>query len=135
MTDISRRSFFGRMASAVAGVALLDVDPEKLLWVPGAKTIFLPPAPTIRKPPLFGPLDQIDTVALEERGGLRRVAETGRFIEMPDRYRITLDTGESMTFNDRWEPTAGFRDGKQLTDREKALVAQRMFPAGSRRRY
>jgi hypothetical protein len=37
---LSRRGFLGLTAAAVAAYAL---DPERLLWVPGAKTIFLPP--------------------------------------------------------------------------------------------
>lgn len=38
--DMNRRSFFGSLAALTAGMAL---DPERLLWVPGQKTIFLPP--------------------------------------------------------------------------------------------
>lgn len=37
---IGRRGFLGAMATAAAGMTL---DPERLLWVPGAKTFFLPP--------------------------------------------------------------------------------------------
>jgi hypothetical protein len=37
--ELSRRGFFGTLTAAVAGFAL---DPERLLWVPGQKTIFLP---------------------------------------------------------------------------------------------
>src|SRR5207244_5423855 len=29
------------------GAATLAVDPERLLWTPGAKTIFIPPAPRL----------------------------------------------------------------------------------------
>lgn len=36
-----RRAFLGLLAASFAGVAL---DPERALWVPGAKTIFLPAA-------------------------------------------------------------------------------------------
>jgi hypothetical protein len=38
---LTRRNFFKLGAAAVATMAL---DPEKLLWTPGEKTIFLPPA-------------------------------------------------------------------------------------------
>ena len=41
MTD--RRAFLGLLTAAAAGLVL---DPERLLWVPGRKTIFvMPPAP------------------------------------------------------------------------------------------
>ena len=38
---MNRRAF---LASLLATAAL---DPEKLLWVPGARTIFVPPAPRV----------------------------------------------------------------------------------------
>jgi len=36
---MNRRAFLATLATAAAGLAL---DPERLLWVPGAKTIFMP---------------------------------------------------------------------------------------------
>jgi hypothetical protein len=36
---LTRRGFLGTLAAAAAGMAL---DPERLLWAPGQKTIFLP---------------------------------------------------------------------------------------------
>ena len=39
MTSVTRRGFFGAIAAAAVGLAL---DPDRLLWVPGQKTIFLP---------------------------------------------------------------------------------------------
>lgn len=38
---MNRRSFLQR---AMFGAAALAVDPERLLWTPGKKTIFIPPA-------------------------------------------------------------------------------------------
>lgn len=38
---MNRRSF---LSSAIASVAALAIDPERLLWVPGAKKIFIPPS-------------------------------------------------------------------------------------------
>ncbi len=35
----SRRGFLGGLAALIAGSA---IDPERLLWVPGKKTIFVP---------------------------------------------------------------------------------------------
>jgi hypothetical protein len=37
---MNRRAFLTTLAAGLAGAAL---DPERLLWVPGKKTIFLPP--------------------------------------------------------------------------------------------
>jgi hypothetical protein len=38
---LSRRAFLGLLTAATVGAATLDLD--KLLWIPGTKTIFLPP--------------------------------------------------------------------------------------------
>lgn len=40
MDGMNRRAFLSTLAAALTGAAL---DPERLLWVPGKKTIFLPP--------------------------------------------------------------------------------------------
>lgn len=48
---MNRRAFFQRVLGGVAAATvapLLELDPERALWVPGKKTIFLPPAPTIQ---------------------------------------------------------------------------------------
>ena len=39
---LTRRGFLGALAAGAAGLA---IDPEQLLWRPGAKTFFLPPNP------------------------------------------------------------------------------------------
>lgn len=44
---MDRRGFLKLLASGAVGAA---VDVDKLLWIPGAKTIFLPPAPAIATP-------------------------------------------------------------------------------------
>jgi len=41
---MNRRGFLG---SLLGGVAALALDPERLLWVPGAKKIFIPAAPVV----------------------------------------------------------------------------------------
>lgn len=38
---MNRRGF---LASAIAAVGTLAIDPERLIWTPGAKTIFVPAA-------------------------------------------------------------------------------------------
>lgn len=47
MGNISRRGFLGAIAAATAAAFATELDPEKLLWVPGAKTFFIPDAPRI----------------------------------------------------------------------------------------
>lgn len=39
---MNRRSF---LSTLLGGATTLALDPERALWVPGAKTIFIPPAP------------------------------------------------------------------------------------------
>ena len=54
--ELNRRTFLGTLVAGTAGaVAGLTFDPERLLWVPGAKTIFLPPVAR------YGSLDAIAT--------------------------------------------------------------------------
>lgn len=48
MNSLSRRAFLGWLAGTAAGAALAPtLDLDKLLWVPGEKTIFLPPEPAL----------------------------------------------------------------------------------------
>ena len=42
---VTRRSFIGLSAAALAAFTL---DPDRLLWRPGAKTIFIPPPSRVR---------------------------------------------------------------------------------------
>lgn len=44
---MNRRAFLSTLAAGLAGAAL---DPERLLWRPGAKAIFLPPKPSLLAP-------------------------------------------------------------------------------------
>lgn len=52
MADIARRGFLKLLGSTAAGatglLASAAFDPERLLWVPGRKTIFLPSRPPNR---------------------------------------------------------------------------------------
>lgn len=51
----SRRGFLGAIAAA------LVLDPERALWVPGAKKIFLPPAP---RPVVLHPMFNVGDVVV-----------------------------------------------------------------------
>jgi len=44
MQPLNRRGF---LQSGIAAASALAVDPERLLWTPGAKTIFIPPPPKV----------------------------------------------------------------------------------------
>ncbi len=55
---MKRRNFLAMAATALAGLA---IDPEKLLWTPGAKKIFIPAAPR--------PIQAGDLIRLEYRTG------------------------------------------------------------------
>jgi hypothetical protein len=70
---LSRRVFFGLAAGAAAGMAL---DPEQLLWVPGAKTIFLPT-----------PKQEIRSAVSLQRGDIFTIE--GVFSVNPATYRHT----------------------------------------------
>lgn len=49
MADMNRRGFFGRLAAgAAAVVAASELDPDFLVWKPGAKTVFIPPAKAVQ---------------------------------------------------------------------------------------
>lgn len=41
MNGMNRRSFLSLLSTAMV------LDPERLLWIPGKKTIFIPPAPPL----------------------------------------------------------------------------------------
>lgn len=51
---IDRRAFLRVLAAVSAGAVL---DPERLLWVPGAKTMFMPPLAVISRGNTLIPFD------------------------------------------------------------------------------
>lgn len=123
----TRRGFLATLAGAIASAAALGIDdPEKLLWVPGQKTIFIPePPPTIVLPPEPKPL-----ATLFEIGG--PIYENGPRLYSPDlysrdRYRITTG-GKDVVFDSNWKPTQGWdrRERRAFTDEERAQLARDM---------
>jgi hypothetical protein len=94
---MNRRNFLTALGLGAAGLVL---DPERLLWVPGQKTIFLPPT-TILAPP---------AISLEEI----RITE-GRWVDNPfepeaaGRYVVAVRDGlygrtRRYEFDSRWRP-------------------------------
>lgn len=86
---MNRRDFVKTILQGVAAAAVAsDLDPERLLWKPGAKTIFLPaptPVEVVEPVKLF---TSQDAVRLERRSLRRLTAEEAG---QPGRYRIDLN--------------------------------------------
>lgn len=59
---INRRQFIQAISAGIAGTYALD--PEKLLWIPGQKTIFLPPARELIWASLVSPIEMNNTLEL-----------------------------------------------------------------------
>jgi hypothetical protein len=92
--SMDRRSFFRRALGAVtAAAAVLEIDPERLLWTP-TKTFFIPDAPAIKNvkivPATVADMEQATKGGLEEilrhnrelgvDGGIVRVTSVGRCV-------------------------------------------------------
>jgi hypothetical protein len=88
---MNRRNFL----ASLAAVAVLD--PEKLLWIRGEKTIFIPPAPAIVAP--WGPIIGINLEATREAGrfhnGLRGHGDSISVVQYSE-----LDEGCRLAFNE-----------------------------------
>jgi hypothetical protein len=65
MKKVSRRGFLSLLAAATATAATAAVDPEKLLWEPGKRTIFIPEVvvPKNAQAPLDAPKSLITDAA------------------------------------------------------------------------
>ena len=74
---MDRRSFLS------AFIAAAVLDPERLLYVPGAKTIFIPPAPSLVFHPKFYSVNiPLTTVNIQVSGaGKVYSMVAGRFVE------------------------------------------------------
>jgi hypothetical protein len=120
--DQSRRSFFAKIAAFTAAAALAPIDPEKLLWIPGAKTIFLPDTPKLYKPAIP---DQV-----------RVALDPVRVIMGQERYVLSLGTGEVYGFDDKWNLLSKREGGLgrghiyspvPMTDAEKVRTKRILF--------
>lgn len=108
---MNRRTFLGLAAAASAALAL---DPERLLWVPGAKTIFLPPERSVVlaeigdveavKAALGGPFVTGVTWVTGGRGGRVPVSVAGRLTSpqavvealTDEEFRLVVDRGRKL---------------------------------------
>lgn len=87
---MNRRRFLSLLGIAAAGAVAAEFDPERLLWVPGAKAIFLPP-PRMNT---FLTADIITQEALKvfESSLLRMNRIHAEFAEQFDRPKIRYDS-------------------------------------------
>lgn len=129
MGSDSRRGFLKKLAAAAAGALALEVpDPERLLWVPGQKTIIdLGAAKPLERPTnedvfhfseLFDPSKWSPD---EYRAARNQIRE--RPIYMPDRFVLATADGRSASFDSDFNLTV--LNGRHATDREKAEHAAR----------
>lgn len=150
MGNVGRRNFFKQMAAAVAGaVAVAEaLDPEKLLWVPGAKTIFIPEELAVR-PSLAQTLavnearrtqekifDSIYERALARRAMSKNLARG--YLPGDSRYVLAVSGhGENaiIEFDDGWNARRGFNFLKNadLTPAELARISSQLQEVELRR--
>ncbi len=78
---MNRRAFLGWLGGTAAGVAAASaLDVERLLWVPGEKTIFLPPDRAIR----------LYAGDMFEIAGIKAIGpHTGRYMDMNQWFCVT----------------------------------------------
>lgn len=86
---MNRRAFLSTLAAGLAGAAL---DPERLLWVPGQKTIFIPAIPASR-------LVTTDYLQLLVEEGLRRLRSEIEMSRFLNRGYYSADVVPSHGFN------------------------------------
>lgn len=76
---MNRRGFLGLLAGAATGFVL---DPEQLLWRPGAKTIFLP---SLAEPEFFGPVNSFLTPDVITREALKVLSHQIGIVRLVER--------------------------------------------------
>ena len=83
---MNRRSFLSALATAASAMAL---DPERLLWVPGKKTIFIPLPPSPFFPKYYN--GDLEIVLAQLRNNLLFVREYNRdFIDAHFKLGATI---------------------------------------------
>lgn len=91
---MNRRGFLSALVIGSAGLAL---DPERLLWVPGAKTFFLPAL----KPSLVSPI----------------ALSIGDIVSIDGIYALHPHTDKKLPFEKHFVITADVRSGEVLVER------------------
>lgn len=161
MIDLGRRSFFKRFAAATAGAMALGVsangsglvdlvDPERELWVPGAKTIIDLHTPTVLRPDADADLFA-RTMARAPEGryafvrdtpvlpvdAFRPRQETDRFYS-PDRYRVSTSDGIDLHFDSDWKLQRAIdvtNVSRHMTMEEQRALAKQMFDPQPVKKY
>jgi hypothetical protein len=96
---MNRRLFLSTLGLAAAGMAL---DPERLLWVPGQKTIFLPPVRSAWTITLLDHLKKpvaVEWLTLGPEGPYLGIDKTFKAFSQPctvSNYRIDGPRGERL---------------------------------------
>ena len=136
MNTPTRRGFLQAFVAAAAGALALEIDPERVLWVPGAKTFFLPAenrmtVEAATDADMLRMSRERFNAAVEADKGLARERRVDiQFLTAG--YWVTTGgrTGfdETVRFDKDWTPTQGWKpNGAPMTDRERVLAAQRIF--------
>ena len=124
---MDRRLFLKRLAAATAVLGGASfVDPEFLVWVPGAKTIFLPPAkPVIAATPIvqatvqdFQEIDRLAKLSIASRRGRR-------YIEHVDAAAFVTTVNEGAAKDALFK--RGFVDANYVVTNQGRTVSTRSF--------
>lgn len=108
---MNRRGFLGRLAAAAAAaVAATDtemLDPEKLLWTPGKKTIFLP-STTILK------AEDVAVAEIRDKFKAKSLIEPGQRILHPSEFEPRVASRDRDYYGARYTLTTRSPDGGLL---------------------
>lgn len=117
---MDRRNFLFRMAgAAAAALAATELDPDKLLWVPGKKTFFLPAEKTI-----IAGAEAVKELALREQSAIADAVERKTGIVNPTRYTVSTGAGR-FTFDTDWMMLTA--NGRVVTPAEAGAYHATLF--------
>lgn len=90
---MNRRAFLSALGAVAAGAVL---DPEMLLWKPGAKTIFLP-SPRKLKVFTLGP-PVVSSFSITSHGWITQdIVQVWAKLSEPDKVRVAFGEGDTFT--------------------------------------
>lgn len=117
---MNRRGFLGRLAgAAAAAVMAAELDPGRLLWVPGTKTFFLPPEKR-----LISGLEAVQELSRREQVTLERKIEIKTGVKVPHRYTVSTGAGR-FEFDENWSMLRA--NGKAVTIDQAAAYHATLF--------